>query len=265
MITAVIDAKEERDVAVVDIPNAFVQTEMDDEVLMIMRGRLAELMGTVSPEIYNKYITIENGKKVLYVKLLNALYGTLKAALLFYQKLVGDLESQGFELNPYDLCVANKIINGKQMTLTWHVDDMKISHVSPDEVTKMIEFLKSKYANDGIGVMKVSRGKVHEYLGMTLDYTEKGIVKINMIDYVKRMIENFPEEVTSASSPASEYLFKVDEAAENLKEDSKQQFHTSVAKGLFVCKRDRPDIQTSIAFLSTRVKSPDTDDWKKLK
>ena len=41
-------------------------------------------------------------------------------------------------------------------------------------------------------------------------------------------------------------------------------FHTFKAKGLFVCKRGRPDIQTAIAFLVTRVKEPDQDDWKKL-
>ena len=32
-------------------------------------------------------------------------------------------------MNPYDACVANKIINGEQHTLTWHVDDVKASHV----------------------------------------------------------------------------------------------------------------------------------------
>ena len=41
-------------------------------------------------------------------------------------------------------------------------------------------------------------------------------------------------------------------------------FHTCAAKGLFICKRGRPDIQTSVAFLTTRVKQPDQDDWKKL-
>ena len=143
LITSVIDELEERDVAVVDIPNTFVQTKMDDEkVIMKMRKQLVDLMCKVAPGVYTKYVTIENGVKVLYVRLLNALYGTLKAALLFYQKLVKDLEAEGFELNPYDLCVANKMINNKQMTLTWHVDDMKISHVNPQEVTMMNDFLQ---------------------------------------------------------------------------------------------------------------------------
>jgi len=113
-------------------------------------------MYAIAPDVYTKYVTIENGVKVLYLRLLNALYGTLKAALLFYQKLVKDLEAEGFELNPYDLSVVNKMINNKQMTLTWHVDDMKISHVEPQEVTMMIDFLRKKYASDGIGEMTIS-------------------------------------------------------------------------------------------------------------
>ncbi len=46
-----------------------------------------------------------------------ALYGLLRSALLFYRKLVANLESDGFVLNPYDLCVGNKVVNRKQMTV----------------------------------------------------------------------------------------------------------------------------------------------------
>ena len=35
-------------------------------------------------------------------------------------------------------------------------------------------------------------------------------------------------------------------------------------KGMFVCKRARPDIQPAIAFLSTRVRAPTLQDWGKL-
>ena len=52
----------------------------------------------------------------------------LKSALLFYQKLRDDLERNGFQNNPYDPCVANKMIDGEQMTNVWHVDDLKVSH-----------------------------------------------------------------------------------------------------------------------------------------
>ena len=61
------------------------------------------------------------------------LYGLLKSALLFYKKLVGELIECGFKLNLYDPCVADKMINGSQMTVVWHVDTLKISHVDPME------------------------------------------------------------------------------------------------------------------------------------
>jgi hypothetical protein len=144
---------------------------MDEEVIMLLRGRLAELMVKTAPNIYRKYITIDgNTQPVLYVKLQKAMYGCLRSALLLYLKFVGDIESQGFEVNPYDPYVANKMINHKKITLVWHVDNIKISHDEEEEVTRMIKWLKSI---NGEG-MRVSRGRVHDYLGMTLDFTKKG-------------------------------------------------------------------------------------------
>ena len=53
---------------------------------------------TENPEVFYLSTRDENGKKVLCVKLLRALYGTLKAALPFYQKSVKDLESKGLKV-----------------------------------------------------------------------------------------------------------------------------------------------------------------------
>jgi len=54
----------------------------------------------------------KQGKPMLYVKLKKALYGTLQAALLFWQLLSDTLIEWGFRLKEYDKCVTNKIING---------------------------------------------------------------------------------------------------------------------------------------------------------
>ena len=102
----------------------------------------------------------------------------------------------GFELNPYDPCVANKTINGKQLTLVWHVDYIKASHVEEEVVTSMAKWLRKTYERifkDGSVKMKLCRVKVHDYLGMNLDYTIKGEVKITMIPYIKEMIKDFRE------------------------------------------------------------------------
>jgi hypothetical protein len=100
---------------------------------------------------------------------------------------------------------------------------------------------------------------------MTLDYSEKGKVKIKMLDYVENMLADLPAEMDGeAPAPAANHLLTVND--DNIKVDEKkaQLFHTYVAKKLFLCKRARSELQTAVAFLSTRVKSCDEDDYKKL-
>ena len=108
-------------------------------MIMKMNGSLAELMVKTDPKIYRKYFTIEKGRQVLYLRLQKALYGMMKSALLFYKKLVKELKEMGFEINPYDTCMANKLMNKKQMTVRWHVDDLMISHVDKGETLKFVK------------------------------------------------------------------------------------------------------------------------------
>ena len=79
------------------------------------------------------------------MEILRALYGMLESSLLFYKKLLRDLEKEGFEVNPYDPCVANKIGDGKQLTVTWHVDDLKVSHVKTEVIDDFIQWVQDKY------------------------------------------------------------------------------------------------------------------------
>ena len=115
---------------------------------MVLRGEMAELMVAIDPVLYGPYvITTARGEKLLYVKMLKAMYGLMRAALLFYLKLRSDLEEYGFVMNEYDPCIANKMVNGKQMTVTWHVDDLKASHEDDLELTKLVLFLAKKYGD----------------------------------------------------------------------------------------------------------------------
>jgi hypothetical protein len=58
--------------------------------------------------------------------------------------------------------------------------------------------------------MHVPRGLIHDYLGMTLNYTMRGEMKLTMVEYLKGVLGNFHEEITvSVPTPASEHLFGV--------------------------------------------------------
>ena len=70
----------------------------------------------------------------------------LKRALLFYEKLVGDLESHGSEIDTYDPRVANKTVYGDPLTIMWYVEDLKISHVDKKVILSTILWLESVYS-----------------------------------------------------------------------------------------------------------------------
>ena len=143
MLTCVIDAHEGRDVAVADIPNAFVQKMVSEEdtdhrVVVHISRLLVDILVSIVPDVYGPYVsTTKNGQKVLIVECLNVVHGTMVAVLLYYKKFVKSLVKQGFKLNPYDGCVANKIVKGKQITMCFHVDDCKLSHESSRVVEKL--------------------------------------------------------------------------------------------------------------------------------
>ncbi len=108
----------------------------------------------------------------------------MKSALLFYKKLVSELKKLGFEINPYDPCMVNKMVNGTQMTIRWHVDNLMMSHVSCDKIMKKVQEIKNIYGEN----LTENVGKVHDYLGMTIDFSFTKEVKVNMWDYLRKVI-----------------------------------------------------------------------------
>jgi hypothetical protein len=150
MITATINARKRRDIATVNIPGTFLHTYNDKDTFMLLCGHLAKLMVQVDPALYRKYVIYgKNDKALLCVKLSKAIYGLLKSALLFYKKFVDNLKNYEypFIINPYDPCIANPTITGIQMTVTWHANDLKISHINPYQITKFCQYLASIYGN----------------------------------------------------------------------------------------------------------------------
>ena len=107
---------------------------------------------------------------------------------------------------------------------------------------------------------------------MDMDYSKKGVVQLSMLKQLEKIFEDFPEDIgRAASSPASEHLFQVCDMEETerdnkfLTREKAEQFHHSMAQLFFVSGKVQRDIQTPVAFLTTRVKKPDEDDWGKLK
>jgi hypothetical protein len=166
MLTCMIGALKDQDIAVIDIPNAYVQTVVEDEehhVIICIRGPFVDILMSIAPDVYGPYVsTNKAGQKVLLVQCLNAVYGTMVAALLYYKKFVKSFTKQGYKINPHDGCVANKVVKGKQVMIYFYIDDCKISHESSAVIDDTFAWLRVKYESifeDGLGQMKVHRAK----------------------------------------------------------------------------------------------------------
>lgn len=260
ILSLMIDAKEGRDVATADVAGAYLKADMDDFVIMKLSGRDVEIFCEMNDD-YSKFVVIENGQKVLYVRLLKALYGCVKSALLWYRLFTEHLQHMGFTLNPYDPCVANATIDGKQCTIAWYVDDNKVSHKDSRVVDRIIELIEERF-----GKMTVTRGKRHVFLGMHFEMMPNGTVEISMSDYLREAIEESGLHVArGVATPAKKSLFEVDLLSPMLSRKDSERFHSVVAKLLYVAPRARMDILLPTIFLCTRVAKATKQDQEKLR
>jgi len=171
-----------------------------------------------------------------------------------------------FKQNKYDPCVYNKETENGQVTIRTRVDDLKVSCKEMREILEVIKELRKIYDE-----ITVYEGDEHDYLGMIMTHDkENNRVKINMEKYIEGIIDVIlmdepDEQLKTVATPATNNLFKIrNEDGMKLSKTCSGIFHATVAKFLFVAKRARPDILLAVSFLTTRVKEPDNDDWKKL-
>ena len=147
-------------------------------------------------------------------------------------------------LNPYDTCVANKTTDGKQCTILWHVDDLKISHVEPKVVDKLI---RTEYEKDEETTLTVNRGLKHDYLGMHIEYSTKGKVVFTMFEFIQKLMGEMPEEFHgTATTPAAAHLFKTDNGGGKPNKATDEIYHHIVAMLLYLAKQARPDLQRTV-------------------
>jgi hypothetical protein len=101
-------------------------------------------------------------------------------------------------------------------------------------MTNFCKWLEEKYRDLTINFVKATRGKLHDYLAINLDYQIPGLVRINKVNYVKAMVDEFPDKLGLSNCPWNGNLFKFDQANPALSKEKSEQFHTFVAKGLFL-------------------------------
>ena len=101
---------------------------------------------------------------------------------------------------------------------------------------------------------------------MNITNTKDKFLEIEMKQQIQEAIDSFAEDIDGCvTSPTPKHLFQVNDGCPKLNNEKADIFHSVTAKLLYLEKRARPDIETVVAFFTTRVTEPTTDDWKKLK
>jgi len=141
------------------------------------------------------------------------------------------------------------------------VADNKISHKDPVVVTEVLSQITGHF-----GELVISRGAKHDFLGINIKLRKYGLVEVEQHKQIEEVLARFgPFETHKFNSSCTNHLWNVNENAEKLDKEKADLFHSVVAKLLYITKRSRPDIETAVAFLTTRVSKSDVDDLKKLK
>jgi hypothetical protein len=253
-VTANIGAMEARKFLSMDVGSAYLNAEIKRDVYMRIESSLADLLAKIDPA----YRELREADGSVIVKLQKALYGCVESAKLWFDHLTTKMKALGFTPNGKESCIMNRMYNGKQLTVCIYVDDLLCSCEDEtaldwflDEMTKEFHEIKS------------TRGDLHSYLGQTFDFSEDGKVRITMEGYIYDILESYDVR-DFVVTPAQADLFDIHPESERLSSASSDEFHSRVARLLYLAKRVRPDILTAVIFLTTRVKASTKQDMKKL-
>ena len=113
------------------------------------------------------------------------------------QKVAKHLQDKDFVCNDYDMCTFNKMVNGNQLTIQFHVDDLKASHHDPDVLRDIVNWLRKEFGKEH--QLTENIGKLHDYLGIIINYSIKGKLVLTMFDYLEDIIVECPNDLKKAT------------------------------------------------------------------
>ena len=173
----------------------------------MFKGIRVDMICKIDPSHHDKIIWSEDGNKLLHRQLIKEVYGTLLGAIILYNKLSKHLTNHGFILNKYNMCKFNKMVNGRQVTVQFHVDDLKVLHKDQAVLDDFLDELRSEFGQED---ELTEIGLVNKYLGITIDYLITGKVVFTMYDYLVDIILEAANNLKNGPSyyPGNDQLFQ---------------------------------------------------------
>ena len=158
LVTMAIAAHEGRQVMTIEVETAYLNAKMIEDKPVYMQ--IGPLVTAILAQLDEKFEKYQDSKEAIIVKLNKALYGCVESAVLWYKDLRATLEADGYKVNSYDLCVFNKDYKGTQITVIFHVDDLRGARVLTHTLEDLYDVIVRIYEK-----VRVTRGKKDSYFG----------------------------------------------------------------------------------------------------
>jgi hypothetical protein len=189
---------------------------MKKQVLVLINKEEADILIELYPELAQ--YRDENGR--LTTQAMKALYGCIELGKLWYDTLSSKLLANGYVQNSYDKCIFNKWhdTEGVQSTIGIHMDDCFISYVVPEILESIVQWFAEEFED-----LNVTRGSVHQFTGMTLDYTQPDkLIVVTMKNQIDNLLEKTGTTGT-AVNPAEADLFIIHATSPSLDRKRKDE------------------------------------------
>jgi hypothetical protein len=237
----------------VDIKGAFVQTPMTGPPIFL---RLNKRIASHVIGLYPEYTDFLQPDGSLLTQMLKAMYGCVQASSLWFILLSKLLLSQGYFASETDRCVLRRSTGGLIFCILVYVDDLLI-FASQAETERIRKFLTKAF-----NTITMSINNSVSYLGMQLLWKNRTFT-IDMAFFVQQTLKDWMH-LPIRNTPGAQDLFTINETSPLLAERSRQIFHSTIARILYLAKRVRGDIITVVSFLCTRVTKATEEDQAKL-
>ena len=240
-----------------DIGTAYLNANLPPGQLYLI---LDPFISKMIIKLDSSFASFVNKKGEIVCEARKALYGSLEAGKLWYNMMRSVLMTElDFLQNPYDQCVfwRDCTTYGKCIILLF-VDDLLICAAKESCLDAIHNHLVDKFKE-----VKSTKGKVHSFLGVSLDFQTEGEVSLHMEGYIREMLKCY-NVTRKAKTPARNDLFTMDDDSPLLDEEDKAAYYSATYKLLYVGKRTRPEILLAVNFLTTRARSPTVQDRGKL-
>lgn len=246
-----------------DVKQAFTKAPMPSDskkIRLRLTKSYVDIVKSISEELKELYQSFQSDDGSVIVELDYALYGTIEAGRIWYNYFRNILVNKlGYQVSQYDECVFNLFdCNGVIIsTIVIHVDD---GFVTGSDESILDDFFEKLTAE--LGELTIRRGRVHEYLGMFLDFSQPNVVHVTIEKMIRQLISEWKVS-KNRNSPAKPELFSVDDDSSELNEDLAKKLHRGIAQLLYLSTHVRPDVLCATIFLTSRVQRLTQQDLSK--